>query len=88
VDESAVVRAMAAMRFVSGSIEILAALLILRLARVETAVQINAALGLVGPAFFIAVTFLGIAGLSGKLPPAKLLLIAAGVALVFLGGRR
>ena len=45
--------------------------------------------GLVGPAFFIAVTFLWyIAGLSGKLPPAKLLLIAAGVALVFLGGRR
>lgn len=88
MDESVTVRAMAAMRFISGSIEVLAAVLILRWARVDTAIQINAALGLVGPAFFIAVTLLGIAGLTEKLSLTKLLMIVGGVALVFFGGRK
>lgn len=88
MDETVTVRAMGLMRVISGSIEILAALLIWRMARVETAIQINAALGLVGPAFFISVTLLGIAGLTDKLSVTKLLMIVAGVILIFLGGRK
>lgn len=88
VDETVTVRAMGIMRVISGSIEIAAALLIWRMARVETAIQINAALGLVGPAFFISVTLLGIAGLTDKLSVTKLLMIVAGVVLIFLGGRK
>lgn len=88
VEESITVRAMGIMRIVSGAIELAAAFLMLRLARVETAVQINAALGLVGPAIFISVTALGIAGLSDKISVTKLLMIAAGVVLIFLGGRK
>lgn len=88
MEESITVRAMGIMRIVSGAIELAAAFLMLRLARVETAVQINAALGLVGPAIFISVTALGIAGLSDKISVTKLLMIAAGVVLIFLGGRK
>lgn len=86
-DEFVIVRSMAIMRFVSAAIEFGAALLMLRLARVDAAVQINGALGLVGPAIFISVTMLGIAGLAGKLPPGRLLCIAAGVVLIFIGSR-
>ncbi len=50
--------------------------------------QINAALGLVGPAVFIGVTVLGVAGLTGKVSATKLLMIVVGVTLVFLGGRK
>lgn len=88
MDETVTVRAMGIMRVISGSIEIAAALLIWRMARVETAIQINAALGLVGPVFFISVTLLGIAGLTDKLSVTKLLMIVAGVVLIFLGGRK
>lgn len=79
---------MGIMRFVSATIELGAAFLIMRLARVDAAIQINAALGLVGPAIFISVTLLGIAGLSGKISVTKLLMIAGGVVLVLLGSRK
>lgn len=88
MDESVTVRAMGLMRIVSGLIEVAAAVLILRFARLETAMQINAALGLVGPAVFIGVTVLGVAGLTGKVSATKLLMIVVGVTLVFLGGRK
>lgn len=88
MDELATVRAMGIMRFLSAAMELGAAFLIMRIARVDAAIQINALLGLVGPAIFISVTLLGVAGLSGKVSVLKLLMIAAGVVLILLGGRR
>lgn len=88
MDEWATVRVMGIMRFISAAMELAAAFLIMRIARIDTAIQLNAVLGLVGPAIFVSVTLLGVAGLSGKISVPKLLMIAAGVVLVLLGGRR
>lgn len=88
MDEAGLVRAMAVVRMISSGIELAAALLMLRLSRLDAAVQINAALGLVGPLVLVTVTILGVAGLAGKIPLTRLALIGAGVMLVILGARR
>lgn len=82
------VRGMAIMRVLSGTVELLAAWLMWRAGRVESALQINAALGVFGPTVLILVTALGIAGLAGRVPPAKLALIGCGALLILLGARR
>lgn len=87
-DESRIVQAMALVRVLSAAIELTAAFLMLRLARIEAAVQINALLGLVGPTILIVVTALGVVGLAEKIPVTKLLLIVAGVVLILTGVRR
>lgn len=81
------VNGMAAVRFVSASIEFTAALLMLRLGRVDAAVRINGALGLVGPIVLIVTTALGVAGMAGRIPVAKIALIFAGVYLILYGSR-
>lgn len=83
--EKAVVRGMALVRFISASIEFTAAMLILRLGRVEPALRINAVLGLIGPTILVLVTGLGIVGLAGKVSPGKLSLIFFGVLLILAG---
>lgn len=88
MDEELPVRGMAALRVVSGTVELLAAWLMWRAGRVESALQINAALGVFGPTVLILVTALGIAGLAGRVPPVKLALIGGGALLIFLGARR
>jgi hypothetical protein len=64
-----VVLGMAALRFLSASIEFTVAILILYFGRVETAVKINAVLAMVGPTVLISVTPLGLVGLAGKVSP-------------------
>jgi hypothetical protein len=76
---------MAIIRFISSFIELTAALLFLQSKSVEKAMRINAALGLVGPLIFTAVSLLGLVGISGKLSFAKLLIILIGVILVLIG---
>ena len=80
-----VVFSMALMRFLSSMIELSAALLMLKFNRVETALQINALLALIGPIILFIVTFLGIIGVSGKLSLVNMLYILAGVVLIFIG---
>jgi hypothetical protein len=76
---------MAAMRFISSFIEFCAALLFLHSKEVETALRINALLGLVGPVIFAGVSFLGICAMAGKVSMAKLIIIFTGVILVLIG---
>ncbi len=83
--EEAAVRGMALVRFISASIEFTAAMLILRLGRVEPALRVNAVLGLIGPTILVLVTGLGIVGLAGKVSPGKLSLIFFGVLLILAG---
>lgn len=87
-DEVQVVRSMALLRLIAGSLEIAAALLMLRLGKVGTALRINAMLGLVGPMILTAVCLLGIAGLAGHISLAKLGIVGAGVLLILLGTRQ
>lgn len=78
---------MALLRLLAGSIEITAALLMVKFGRVQTAIKINGVLGLIGPIILTLVSSLGIIGLAQQIPLSKLLTVALGVALIFLGTR-
>jgi membrane-bound ClpP family serine protease len=80
-----IVFSMAAMRFLSATIEFTAAMLMLHFNRVETAFKINAVLAMVGPTVLIIVTTLGLMGLAGKVSLPGMACIMLGVALIFLG---
>ncbi|BAF59996.1 MAG: YqhV family protein [Pelotomaculum sp.] len=80
-----IVAGMAGVRLLSAAIEFTAAMLMLKSGRVETAFKINSVLALVGPAVLLTVTSLGLAGLAGKVSPAGMVVILAGVVLIFIG---
>lgn len=73
------------LRLISGMIEMLAGLLILKFNDVEKAVMVNATLAIVGPIIFITSMGLGLWHLSDKLSYSKLLLIGSGVCLILIG---
>lgn len=74
-------------RMLSACIEVVAAILLLRMTDVRSMIRLNGLLGLVGPAIFITVSGLGLAASLGKIQPGKLGLILLGVLLVLLGTR-
>lgn len=76
---------MAGLRILSGSIEILAALLMLRLGRVDRALAVNSALALVGPTVLILTTTIGLSGMARELSPGKLAWVFIGVACLLFG---
>lgn len=78
---------MAALRFVSSAIECAAAFYILRLFRVEDALRVNAALGMVGPTILIVVTLIGLVGIAEKLSIERIVLIFISVVLIFIATR-
>lgn len=82
------IMAMALMRVLSSLIELTAAFLMLKMNRVESALKINAVLAMIGPTVMFIVMALGLWGLAGKIPPGKMLTIAAGVFLIFYGVNR
>lgn len=79
------VTGMASLRFLSGTIEILAALLMLKLGRVDRALLVNSALAVVGPLILLATTSIGLIGLADKLSFSKLAWILIGVGFIFFG---
>ncbi len=87
LEETTTVRGMATVRFIAGSFEICAALLMLRFGKVNRALQINAILGMVGPIMMLTVATLGIAGLVGRINPYKTVYIILGVILILLATR-
>lgn len=78
---------MAVLRIVSGVLEIAAALIFVKLGKVETALRINALLGIIGPLVFVLVSVLGIVAVAVKLPPQKIVLLTLGTILVLVGTR-
>lgn len=83
MDKSAL--SMAILRMLSGSLELTAAIVMIRLNNVEKALVVNTMLALVGPLILISTTAIGLVGLSDKLSPGKLLWIAAGVGCLLIG---
>ncbi|GAA0402276.1 MULTISPECIES: YqhV family protein [Paenibacillus] len=79
------VTSMSLIRILSGTIEIMAALLMLRLGRVDKALAVNSALALVGPTVLIVTTSIGLAGMADKLSWGKMLWIAIGVGCLLIG---
>lgn len=83
--EERALSSMAIVRILSGLLEILAAIVIMRFGRIETALRINAFLGLVGPIVFILVSALGIVAVAVRVIPWKIGLIILGFVFVMLG---
>ncbi|WP_409298359.1 YqhV family protein [Peribacillus sp. SCS-26] len=79
--------AMILLRFISGSTEITAALLMLKFNNLEKAFNINAALALIGPAVLISTTIIGIFGLSGRISFIKTFCILTGILFIITGLR-
>jgi len=81
---------MVALRYLSATVELVAATLMLRSGKVATAVSINAALGLFGPLLFVVVSAIGIWGLAQgqDVSWARLGLIGLGVLLIVYAATR
>ena len=86
--EQPTVNNMATIRIISGLIEIGAAMIFMKAGRVDTALRLNAMLGLVGPIVFIMVSVLGIAAIAVKQSWSKMGIIVIGLILVLWGTRR
>nr|WP_150271106.1 YqhV family protein [Paenibacillus tepidiphilus] len=76
---------MAALRLFSGSVEIAAAILMLRLNQVDKALAVNSGLALVGPSILILTTAVGLTGMASQLSWGKLGWIFCGVAFLLIG---
>jgi putative exporter of polyketide antibiotics len=76
---------MAALRLMSGSVEIIAAFLMYRFNQVEKALLVNSGLAMIGPLILISTTTIGLVGIADKLSPSKLLWITIGVCCLFVG---
>ncbi len=83
--EKRIISSMSMLRIFSGLLEIATAILIFRFQRVETALQLNALLGLAGPIVFLIVSALGIVAVAVKITPCKIVLIVLGVVFTLLG---
>ena len=76
---------MAFLRLLSGSIEIFAAILMLRFNSVEKALMINSSLALVGPIILILTTTIGLVGIVGDISVMKIVWVLLGVAFILIG---
>lgn len=79
------VTSMALLRVMSGSIEILAAIIMLKLGRVDKALAVNSALAFVGPSILIITTAIGLSGMADRLSWSKILWIGLGVSCLLIG---
>ncbi|MCR8642425.1 YqhV family protein [Paenibacillus sp. N1-5-1-14] len=80
-----IVLSMASLRVLSGCIEIVAALIMIRLAQVEKALLVNSTLAIVGPLVLLTTTTIGLVGIAEKLSISKMLWLLAGVSCLFIG---
>ncbi|WP_438351803.1 YqhV family protein [Paenibacillus sp. FA6] len=76
---------MATLRILSGSIEIAAALFMLKVGQVDKALTINTMLAFVGPTVLIITTSIGLIGMADKLSWAKMSWILLGVICLLIG---
>ncbi|WP_028548788.1 YqhV family protein [Paenibacillus sp. UNC451MF] len=80
-----IVLSMASLRLFSGTIEIMAALIMLRLNQIDKALMVNTGLAMVGPLVLLTTTTLGLVGLAEKLSFGKMIWVIAGVSCIFIG---
>ncbi|GGF76964.1 hypothetical protein GCM10010912_22570 [Paenibacillus albidus] len=76
---------MAILRLLSGSVEITAAIIMLRINLVDKALAINSGLALVGPTILVLTTAIGLTGMAQDLSWGKLGWIGCGVAFLLIG---
>ncbi|MBB6446374.1 YqhV family protein [Bacillus benzoevorans] len=76
---------MALLRILSGSLEIIVALMFLKYNNLEKALMLNSSLALVGPIILITTTTIGLFGIAEKISFAKLFWVFGGVACILYG---
>ena len=76
---------MAFLRIFSGSLEILVALIILKLNNVEKALVVNSSLAFIGPLILITTTSIGLIGMADKISFTKIIWVFIGIALILYG---
>ncbi|WP_226657012.1 DUF2619 domain-containing protein [Guptibacillus hwajinpoensis] len=76
---------MGLLRLLSGVVELIAAVLILVIHDLKTAMIINAILAVVGPIILVTTMTAGLIGLAGDLSITKILLIMVGVGFILIG---
>jgi putative exporter of polyketide antibiotics len=76
---------MALLRLISGSIEIFAAIVMLKFNTVEKALIVNSSLALIGPLILILTTTIGLMGIVDKISYMKMVWIFLGVGFIFVG---
>ncbi|CAJ1002995.1 MULTISPECIES: YqhV family protein [Bacillales] len=79
---------MAALRMMSGTLELLVALLILKVNQVEKALLINSSLAIVGPLVLLTTTTVGLIGMSDRISFTKIAWIFLGIVCIFIGVRK
>jgi hypothetical protein len=77
-----VVLSMALLRILSGSIEITAALLMLKFNSIEKALLLNSSLVLVGPVILILTTSIGLSGIAGEISLSRIILVFVGIGFI------
>jgi hypothetical protein len=82
---SKIVLSMATLRMISGSLEIIAALLMIRFNQIEKALLVNSGLALIGPLVLLSTTTIGLVGIAEKLSYGKMLWVLVGVSCIFTG---
>ncbi|MBM7572317.1 YqhV family protein [Aquibacillus albus] len=82
--EKAIV-AMALLRVLSGTIEILAAFLIVKVNEVEKALIINSSLAIVGPIILILTTSIGVISIANNISYSNILWIFIGIICILYG---
>ncbi|MFX0559253.1 YqhV family protein [Tepidibacillus infernus] len=82
------VLSMALLRFISGSLEILAGLTMLKLNDLNKALVVNSLLALVGPTVLILTTSIGLFGISDKISFSKFFWIFFGIGFILIGVRK
>jgi hypothetical protein len=76
---------MAVLRLISGSIEVTAGLLMLKLNQIDKALIINSSLALVGPVILIATTTIGLMGIADKISFTKIFFVLIGIGFILYG---
>jgi len=76
---------MAFLRFFSGTLEIMVAIIILKLNNVEKALVVNSSLALIGPLILITTTSIGLIGMADKISFTKIIWVFIGIALILYG---
>ncbi|PUB16593.1 YqhV family protein [Paenisporosarcina sp. OV554] len=78
---------MIVLRLFGGSLEVTAALLMLKFNDLEKAFYINTLLALVGPCILILTTGIGLVGLADKIPLTKMICLFSGILLILFSLR-
>jgi hypothetical protein len=80
-----IVLSMASLRLMSGSLEIIAALLMIRFNQIDKALLVNSGLALLGPLVLLSTTTIGLVGIAEKLSYGRMIWVLVGVSCIFIG---